>query len=262
MTLSYFKGSSWNNITREERFFCQHLYQRLISQQIPEFLNLVEIKGDISQKHHILDVGFEVCFYRDYTKHFQMPLTGFSPKRTFDLALFSDNAIFIIEAKAQQGHSPSQVTSFTTDLMQVQNLTKVPFVYLVSLTSSKYKIPQGLRNMFNAHITWSEIAEIYQNDDIFKRADDIYEERQPFSNSGKNKTGDKTGLEILQAHQEGKWMWIGRESNIEGFKQDIKEASWKNKRYEINTESDVPPNRNWFSLDNFINALRESGFAI
>lgn len=258
VTIPYFEGLSWSNITREERFFCQHLYQCLMSKQISKFLNLVETKGTISQKHHILDIGFEVCFYRDYAKHFKMPLAGLSPKRTFDLALFSADAIFIIEAKAQQGHSPSQVMSFVRDKLQVQSLIKVPFVYLVSLTSSKYKIPEGLRDMFDVHLTWSEIAAIYENDDIFRRADKIYE----FSNSGENKTGDKTGLEVVQAYQKGEWMWVGRKGNTKEFKNDIKNGSWKDKLYQINTESDVPPNENWFGLDDFIDALRESGFAI
>ena len=262
MGVSYFKDLRWAEITREERFFCQHLYQYFKSGHISEFLSLIEKNGIIVQKQEFVDIGFEVCFYRDYTKRFEIPLKGFSPKRTFDLALFMEEAIFIIEAKAQQGHTPEQVTSFLIDRDQVRKITEISHVYLVSITSSKYPIPDGLRQAFDAHLTWSEIASVYNNDNIFKRADEVYGEKAPFAGKGKNKTGNKTGTELVFAYQKGEKMWVGRQENLKGVSQDIGDGSWKNKSYEVNTTDDTPPNSSWFSLDDFISVLRIHGISI
>ena len=50
------------------------------------------------------DLGYEVCFYRDLSWPCQKTAhqDGYAAKRTFDLCLFGEKAIIIIEAKVFQ----------------------------------------------------------------------------------------------------------------------------------------------------------------
>ena len=138
MGFKYLDGKLWRQVTRDERFFCQRLYE-LIKAETPE--RFVAFLG----KTHSLDVpiggiweaGFEVCFYRDLWQHRGREGKLFSPKRTFDLCLFGKKAIIIIEAKAAGGFDQSQNASFERDVVEVAKLTEVENVQLVGLCSSK-----------------------------------------------------------------------------------------------------------------------------
>lgn len=126
MTRSYFPPSkeSWLDISREERLFCAHLYEFLREKEnCRKFIDKLEpTKLETTQKKVSQDalrkdnyeVGYEVCFYRDlaHARYLgcdrarerlkeldQKP--WFSKKRTFDLCLFGEKHIIIVEAKAQ-----------------------------------------------------------------------------------------------------------------------------------------------------------------
>ena len=88
------------------------------------------------------DLGYEVCFYRDYL--WQL---GRSPRdmrlpqgRTFDLCLFGTRTLIVIEAKVFQGFQPTQNKDFELNKQRVQSLPglKDVKVYVVALASSKY----------------------------------------------------------------------------------------------------------------------------
>jgi len=200
MKVSYFENNKgdqakWKNITRDERFFCFELYQSLKADQ-KGLLTL--IKEGINKKNNLtnqkrreflgtivskkFDIGVEVCFYRDLLKwngegikEHELP-----QKRTFDLALFSEDAIIIIEAKAQQGFDTKQLLEFEKDKKHIEKLfvkikKKQPQVYIVGLHSSKYTPGSKTKPYFDSNIQWDRIAEKYPDSkNLFCRANDIY----------------------------------------------------------------------------------------
>jgi len=208
MQLPYFesdlyKSSSWDNITREERYFCFELFQNIKKDQ-KKFLSLIKnginydrykngkftteskqlkLKYLESIESKSFDVGVEACFYRDLLKWNGKGIKIFKQlpqKRTFDLALFSENEIIIIEAKAQQGFDTKQMEDFEKDKDYINELFKIikkpaPKVYIVGIHSSKYTPSPTTKNHFDATITWEQIANTYPNSKaLFNRANDIY----------------------------------------------------------------------------------------
>jgi hypothetical protein len=183
--LTYFGDrKTWNQITREERAFCAALYQH-IKADPNAFVSILreELHLDLDPKAY-WDAGYEVCFYRDMLHSRQAPkrASGFSLKRTFDLALFSERAIIVIEAKADQPFTADQAASFKADRSAIQKLLgrEIP-VHLVALASSTYfdaykRFGSGpaLEPFAGAHLTWKCVAEHYNRDPLLLRADDLY----------------------------------------------------------------------------------------
>ena len=113
MPLTYLEKKSWSQVTREERYFCSHLYHHIINKEKPfvKWLNQ-KLKTNFPLNNN-WEIAFEACFYRDFYKlHKKKKLPEKLRKRTFDLCLFSDNHIIIIEAKVQQGFKGDQLNSF------------------------------------------------------------------------------------------------------------------------------------------------------
>lgn len=111
--LQYFGNKNWAEITREERYFCSHLYHSIIGKE-KEFVKWLnenlKPEGKLKlDESNIWEVSFEVCFYRDFLKSQNKSVKTYerkngdfySQKRTFDLCLFSADEMIIIEAKAQ-----------------------------------------------------------------------------------------------------------------------------------------------------------------
>ena len=186
MGFTYFNDKRWSQITRDERFFCQRLYE-LIRKDSPErFISYLHDKRglDIPMEGE-WEVGYEVCFYRDLWQHRGRKDLLFSPKRTFDLCLFGENAIVIIEAKAATGFDPNQNAVFAKDTDEVMRLTGVDTVRLMGLCSSKYTPDDAISAVFNGPIiTWREMATRYGDDEVLLRADDVYEPHEAFANAG------------------------------------------------------------------------------
>ena len=129
------------------------------------------------------DVAVEVCFYRDYLWHKGKPVhgSGFSPKRTFDLCLFSSNTIIIIEAKVDQPFDTEQNKVFAEDSKKIRQLlgNEDLNIYLVALASSKYYKADANNGSgdalrpFNGRISWSDMYQEYV-DEIFNQAENLY----------------------------------------------------------------------------------------
>jgi len=227
MGIKYLSNRSWDEITREERLFCSHLYHSILSlpdrKKLIAKLNSIESPIDSFENKLNLspekdwEVGFEVCFYRDLIFGIG-PSLGIDPsirkvndkgkldlseKRTFDLCLFSDDELVIIEAKAYQGLSSDQNNDFENDEVQIEALFQylkkknfthqIPKVKLIILASSKYfdsksfTLDNGIgKNFIDANanrdylcglISWKQISDrIFPCDPIFERADCIYNE--------------------------------------------------------------------------------------
>ena len=75
--------------------------------------------------------GFRGLFYRDLWHLQGRKGKPHSPKRTFDLCLFSEDAIVILEAKAQQAFEAKQLERFKSDCKEVKAITGVGKVWLL-----------------------------------------------------------------------------------------------------------------------------------
>ena len=223
MSIRYFNGSTWERITREERFFCSLLYhdiktgnnlERFIrflnaapspipddaSSSIPIFQNTIALNPDT-----YWEIGYEACFYRDMIYQFKNKTIGeinqlremrgkcrLPHKRTFDLCLFSDDHIVIIEAKVQQGLGSKQCKEFKEDEKYLKELFKeinlpcpeIVFIVLASsqyFASSSFTHPNGVgKNLisddkFNlkGFIAWQQIGAMF-NDKNYVDADAKY----------------------------------------------------------------------------------------
>jgi hypothetical protein len=206
MGFTYLGGMNWEEITREERYFCLHLYNEIKKGGEKDFvkwlLNLKidwneDIKIDESSKKATFkkdwllnsndndwEVGFEVCFYRDiirrvYTDRIDDLLTVknpkgiFSPKRTFDLCLFSSNFMIIIEAKGYGGFDNDQMDVFKEDFDKLKELLgdKCPNIALIGLCRGKYRPKEKTKKNFHAIFRWADLFNKYHNP-VFERIED------------------------------------------------------------------------------------------
>ncbi|MCB1616471.1 MAG: hypothetical protein KDI30_10695 [Pseudomonadales bacterium] len=229
--ISYFGDKRWKEITRDERYFCAELYQQIKHpEKTKDFVKFLKdaaspIEGfdndfSLLDETKYWDIGYEVCFYRDMLFYCQNILSirdfnkgkakkdCFPEKRTFDLCLFSDDEIVIIEAKAQQGLHRGQNEKFQKDkefvlqLFQQMKIEKVPKIYLVVLASSKYfkspsfKSSAGVgKELINSNkapenkgdqyllgfVSWEQLSFLEEIGNelksCFKRADSLYGEK-------------------------------------------------------------------------------------
>ena len=182
MGLAYLNGQSWKKITREERFFCLELYRELSDGGVDSFVKYLYSKGVAIDPFAKFEVGYEVCFYRDleYRGLFRGDIEkGYSPKRTFDLCLFSEEEMIIIEAKVFEGMTNDQMDDFEQDREWVPNAVGIKNyrVHLLALTSSIYKPKADTRKRFDKMLTWMQISELFPNNKLLVRADEIFSEK-------------------------------------------------------------------------------------
>lgn len=188
--LQYFGNKTWAEITREERYFCSHLYHSIIGKE-KNFLEWLSKKTQTEiDFNKDWDISFEVCFYRDFLKSqdqsvktYERKKVGYySQKRTFDLCLFSSDEIIIIEAKAQQGFTGKQLDEILKDKKDVEELTEEfsmkKKVRIILLHSSRYS-PTDTRVKNLYRFTWKDLAEYDSSDSsLYNRADKLYNENK------------------------------------------------------------------------------------
>lgn len=189
MGFSYLDNKNWIDITREERLFCAHLYWEVKGNEEKFVAWLNSNSKSQSEKGLKLnpkdnwEMAFEACFYRDFLKSKREPVrpSDYSPKRTFDLCLFSEKAIVIIEAKAQQLFKNAQVAKFMKDKNDIHSLVGDSIdILIVALASETYfknylkKYPSGnLLYEFDAYISWDDLYQYYKNP-LYQSAEKIY----------------------------------------------------------------------------------------
>lgn len=181
----------WSSVTREERYFCSHLYHSILGRE-KDFVNWLndnlKPNGKIKLNHiSSWEIGFEVCFYRDFLKASGQTIkdyntkngTKYSPKRTFDLCLFSEDEFIIIEAKVQQGFSLKQLDEIIKDeelVSQLLTTFKYPNkkIKTIFIYSSKYS-PKEKSIIDFPCIAWKDLNNSPFKDGIlFNLADEKY----------------------------------------------------------------------------------------
>jgi len=181
MGFEYLNGQNWKDISRDERYFCAELFFEIQKDTIAfvKWLNEQKIcetsKFDL---HSEWEIGFEVCFFRDYifkigekNNNKSIKKSVFSQKRTFDLCLFSQKSIIIIEAKAYTGFDSKQLESFKEDKENIKSLLgdKCPAIFSIALVSASYRPKPVSMEGFDFKITWQEMYNLFKNR-IFQRA--------------------------------------------------------------------------------------------
>lgn len=183
MGFSYLQNKNWLEITREERLYCAFLYWDIKDRE-KDFISWLDnnhgLQLDSDAKW---EVGYEVCFYRDLlnSRGKSVNPTQYPSKRTFDLCLFSEEAMVIIEAKVQQMFKESQIRAFQKDRDDIPKIVgKEIDTKIIALASSQYyknyeQFGQNdMLKTFDACISWVEIYDSYSQRDIYKQANDIY----------------------------------------------------------------------------------------
>lgn len=277
MGLKWLDNKNWSDITRDERFFCAHLYKAILEDKngIPGFVRIIneECKLELPENAN-WELGYEVCFYRDLS-FFDNTYECKSPKRTFDLCLFSDGWIVIIEAKAYQPFDTVQVQEFFKDKTHIKELGIDVNVKLVPLGSSRYKptydkshIKNGrdkFRGFEREMLTWDTLAKAYKansiDSKILANADSCYKSKKHI-----------IGSELLQIFNNRVYrdneidpdmFLVGRMGGKEGLKADVNGKSWKCHLYEVNPKAEKKLKGNWFSLKTFAEiVLSENAFRI
>lgn len=173
MGFKYLSDNTWSQITREERYFCSHLYHFLIGKE-KEFVSWLNetLKTNFNPDQE-WEISFEVCFYRDYYKTFpktKKPSKDLR-KRTFDLILFSESDIIIIEAKVQQPFKERQIKELMYDIGYLNELLS----YKVNVSAILLASKQFFENLKRKHakkdktfisdfhkISWAQLFEKYK----------------------------------------------------------------------------------------------------
>jgi hypothetical protein len=183
--IAYLQGQPWSSWTRDERFFCSVLYSHA-SADPGAFAEWLITSADLSASPEgEWDLGYEVCFYRDYL--WQQPCdsarkAGLPAKRTFDLCLFGERDIVVIEAKVCQAFGGAQNEDFAQDKARIGSLPGLEAVnvHLVALASAAYlgsaKRRPSTLNMFDGRISWADVNARYP-DRLFQQADRMYRVR-------------------------------------------------------------------------------------
>lgn len=182
MGVSYLNDRPWSIWTREERFFCAVLYSHAIKDPSRFAGCLIELARLGANPGGEWDLGLEVCFYRDYlwrkglttAKKSDLPA-----KRTFDLCLFGERDIIIIEAKVCEPFDTRQNEVFREDRDNINRKLglKNLGVHVVALASSRYfagKVNPGTLAEFAGRIEWRQLAANYGDDHLLNRADSMY----------------------------------------------------------------------------------------
>lgn len=266
MGLSYIGGNSWEQITRDERYFCAHLHFLIKQRGVQDFVCYLNREHGLTlDPSDHWEIGYEVCFYRDF-QHFHRKELGKLPgKRTFDLCLLSDKVIVIIEAKAQQAFEPDQLENFRRDSGLINELIPSVKVLFLGLCSHRYleeKSPEKLLRGYGFNgpiLTWSALSTYYSNDVLLERADGIYESQ--FRAYRKYNEQLITGEELatIACEECDGFFWVGRSGGLNGkkFLEDVHSGNWRSQKYETNRSCTHQPSSNWFSLQEFIMRIKQ-----
>ena len=183
MALSYLMNKPWTSWSREERLFCAVLYEQGRRDPAAFAAWLIDAAGlDLSPAGE-WDLGYEVCFYRDFLWHKNGATARGSAlpyKRTFDLCLFGERAVIVIEAKVCLPFDAVQNADFELDaehIRTIEGMEKLD-IKLVALASTRYFTNQPKHSpkalgAFDGQVSWLQAAQRY-DDPLLLQADRMY----------------------------------------------------------------------------------------
>lgn len=182
MSISYLGGRTWSDLSREERFYCARLFERARERPGDFAAFIASTTGLALPSSGAWDIGFEVCFYRDLLWHagHSAREARLSSKRTFDLCLFHEDSILVLEAKVCEPFKTSQLRYLADDLRGVrQAVGRDIDVRFVALASSRYfrnherHGDQQLLSVFHGRLTWEQLGTFF-GDPLLTQADRLY----------------------------------------------------------------------------------------
>ena len=186
MSIAYLRGQPWSSWSREERYFCSILFHHAARDPASFAAWLIESAELAIDPHGEWDLGYEACFYRDYLWQLGKSAkeAGLPAKRTFDLCLFGERNIVVIEAKVCEAFGGAQNDDFAHDRDRINSLPGLGDVNveIVALASSQYFANAacfgrpGTLTMFDGRITWQQLAGLY-GDELLLQADGMYKPR-------------------------------------------------------------------------------------
>lgn len=181
MGISYLQNRPWSSWTRDERFFCSVLYSYAAKDPDAFAAWLIAAAKLSARRGGEWELGYEVCFYRDFFWHQERGTaraSGLPAKRTFDLCLFGERDIIIVEAKVCEPFDATQNAEFAKDRVRIgaHPDLKDLNVHLVALASSRYfgrAIRPTTLAMFDGRVTWSAAATKF-GDRLLAQAERMY----------------------------------------------------------------------------------------
>jgi hypothetical protein len=179
MTIDYLDGVSWADWSREERMFCAVLYEHARKDPAGFASWVIDTAPIELAPAGDWDLGYEVCFYRDYLKRKDRSARGedYPFKRTFDLCLFGEQAIVVIEAKVCEGFSTHQNIDFEADKTLIRRALGRDdiAVVVVPLAGSDYlaNAKSSTLGVFTGSLSWRQVLAKYP-DPILERAEGMY----------------------------------------------------------------------------------------
>lgn len=258
MALRWLDYQSWWEVSRSERYFCLRLFNA-IEQDVNHFIRYLNDVYDLRLSTDIhWEISYEVSFYRDLSV-----MRGEAPvgkiAREFDLALFSDETIIIIEAKSQSKFNDAQTSEWLVDPELIKRATGVDEVIMIGLTSSKERATGLAASLFlQPYLTWRGLQAPdgpYLGELAFLRADEIHMDRG--SKGGSNADARMTGAMILESSKsDHSPLWVGVQHGLNGTRMKrLIIDGWREAKFEVNYSADEAPNSNWFSLEAFLDAV-------
>jgi len=167
----------WSEVTREERFFTAMLFQAVMKDPGP-MTDILRSTFGFSEGVRIVDVGYEVCYFRDaWLVRLIQNRQSSLEHQTFDLVFWlSDGSMVIVEAKAQQAFDTKQVQKLKDARPILLKERCAKEVLLLGLHSSNYH-PTTASSGFDKCLAWNDLVQagIYPTMAAhFSRADSIY----------------------------------------------------------------------------------------
>ncbi|SMP80749.1 hypothetical protein [Noviherbaspirillum suwonense] len=171
----------WDSITREERHFTAILFAELRRDARPLW-NILRGKFGLDESVTVVDVGFEVCMFRDLIHAGLIERSTDVMRRrkqTFDFVLtLSNQSLVLIEAKAHECFGLDQLDRMEKAKGILLNRPELGIhnVYLAGLCSSDYN-PQNVKKGYEDFklFYWADLTGLYpQISNYLTRADGIY----------------------------------------------------------------------------------------
>lgn len=269
-------------LNRKERFYTATILPCIICHQNFQHINLFfKLIKRFPQNLIIQPDSFQnnIQFLTEYSLKESANFSGKtfielpSTKDTPDLVILITKPelyLIVIEAKM---FSSATIDKFKEQIEAQEKIIECIQTNLEIKNENIFHLGLVPKNYFSTNIQtkcqilyWEDIIDAYQKNlngnyffETLKLALNNYSilnsnSKGAFVNFGQNKEDKLTGLEILNLNKSGKAFFVGRNRGLNGIEliKDRDSGGWKTFKYEVNFTKKTPPNRNWFSVKEFV----------